>query len=227
MSVEQRLVEVFQASGRFEPAPDLWNRVVHSIEEDRLHRVRIVRTTALILAAVATFATVVLVSIEDGRFGRQIHRPTLELLEVLGLTTLLVTLGPAIRRFGRNYAGDLWPRWSTLPDALLRLLDVAFYLVGAGYILLSTEFEFTERVFDGHLGDQLSDASIRVGGLLATFGVLHALTLFVLPLVALLDNSTRRGRTPPTWVALLLVACGGAGLLVMKMMVAIGLGDSG
>jgi hypothetical protein len=217
---------VFQTSDVVEPAPDLWNRVVHSIEEDRRHRRRVVRTVSAICAALAAFVIVGALSVQDGRFGRFLDRPTMEVLEVLALTTLLLALGPAIRRFGRGYASDMWPAGDAMPRALLRLLDVAFYLVGAGYILLSTELEFTDGLLAGRLADQLGEAAVRIGGLLLLFGVLHATTLFVLPIVALVHNSTRTGHRLPRWVVLVLIAVGLAALMVLQAAVGIGLSGS-
>lgn len=224
MNVEQRLIEVFQTSTRIEPTPDLFSRVLHSIEEDRRHRRRVVRTAAVIAAALAAVVAAGALSIEDGRFGRFVHRPTLAILEVVVLTTLLLVLGPAIRRFGRGYAADLWPPGATLPGALLRVLDVAYYLVGAGYVLVGTELQFEAGGPGDLLADQLSDASIRVGGLLLTLGLLHAVTFVVLPLVALVDNSTRTGRPVPRWVLLLLLLVALAVVPIAQAAVAIALG---
>ncbi len=206
MNVEQRLMQAFQASARIEPTADLFSRVVHSIEEDRRHRERVMHTIASLLAAVTAVVVAGALSIEDGRFGRFVHRPTMEALELLVLTTILVVLGPSIRRFGRGYAHDLWPRGAVTPDAMLRLLDLAYYLVGAGYVLLSTELAFTDGVTAGLLPEQLADAGYRIGGLVLTLGLLHAATLFLLPIVALIDNSTRRAVPVPRWVILLLLA---------------------
>lgn len=223
MNVEQRLIEVFRTSAVAEPEPDLWNRVVHSIEDDRRHRRRVVRTASIMLASLAAVVAVVVASIEDGNFGRYVHRPTMEVVEVLVLTILLLALGPAIRRFGRGYASDMWPAGASLPRALLRLLDIAFYLVGAGYILLSTRFEFADGLLDDRFAEQLNEATIRIGGLLLLSGVLHATTLFVLPIVALVDNSTRAGRALPRWILLILIALGLATAFVVQAAIGIAL----
>lgn len=223
MNVEQRLVEVFQTSERVEPTPDLFSRVVHSIEEDRRHRRRVVRTTAVLATTFLALVVAGALSIEgDGALVR-VHRPTLEILEAIALTTILVVLGPAIRRFGRNYAADLWPRGAQTPRLLLRLLDLAYYLVGAGYVLLSTEFQF--GTFDGLLAEQLGDASVRIGGLLLALGALHAATLFVLPLIAFVDNATRSGRRLPNWIILLLILIAVGAAFMLQM--AVGVGMSG
>jgi len=222
VNAEQRLIEVFQTSPRIEPTPDLFSRVVHSIEEDRRHRQRIVRTLVMLTAAAAAVVIVGALSMVDGTYHRVVHRPTMEALEAVVLVALVAALGPAIRRFGRNYAADLWPRGAVTPGALLRLLDLAYYLVGAGYILASTEFDFSDRLVDGRLADQIGDAAIRVGGLLLALGLLHATTLFLLPLIALVDNATRRSRAVPRWLWLFLIVIVTQILPVVAAVVAFG-----
>ena len=39
--VEQRLIDALRSTERVDPSPDLWSRVVHSIDEDRAHRRRV------------------------------------------------------------------------------------------------------------------------------------------------------------------------------------------
>jgi hypothetical protein len=207
MNVEQRLIEVFQTSPQVEPSPDLFSRVVHSIEEDRRHRRRIVRTTATALALLAALVAVGAMSFRDGpgRLQGHVDRPTMELLQWIALAVLLVALGPAIRRFGRGYASDLWPSDAVTPVALLRLMDVAYYLVGAGYILVTAEFQFADSLANDRLAEQLAGASVRLGGLLLVLGVLHATTLFALPLMAFVHNATRADTALPRWIWLLLI----------------------
>lgn len=227
MNVEQRLMQAFDAADRVEPSADLWSRVVHSIEEDRQHRLRVVRTATAAVAALTALVAAGALAIQDSPGNRQVfvHRPTMELLETIGLLALLLTLGPAIRRFGRGYANDLWPAGSVTPVALLRLMDVALYLVGVGYILLSAQFEFTTVLTSDRLAEQLADASIRAGGLLLALGVLHAHALFALPMIALIDNSTRMAKRLPRWLILLL----GATMLSIVPMIpaAVAIGLSG
>ena len=223
MNVEQRLIQAFEASARVEPTPDLFSRVVHSIEEDRRHRRRVIRTTAVSAATFVVLVVAGAMSIDGDGALLRVHRPTLEILEAIALATMLVLLGPAIRRFGRNYAADLWPPGAETPRLLLPLLDVAYYLVGAGYILLTTEFRFGAS--GGLLAEQLGDASVRIGGLLLALGALHATTLFVLPTIAFVDNATRAGKPLPRWIVLLLVVLAFGVAFVLQM--AIGVGMSG
>ena len=177
----------------------------------------------VLAAAAAAVVAVGALSVVDGQYGRFINRPTMEALEIVILIALLGAMGPAIRRFGRNFAADLWPRGAATPGAMLRLLDVAYYLVGAGYIFVTTEFDFSDGLLDNRLADQLADAGARIGGSLLLLGVLHASLLFLLPLVALVHNSTRRDAVVPRWVLLVVLAVGLGSLLALQAAVGIGM----
>lgn len=207
MSLEQRLSDAFRQAERVEPSPDLWSRVVHSIEEDRAHRRRLVGATAASAVMVAAVVLTGVLNVRDVPRGRAIDRDLMMVLELISVVTLTLVLGPAIRRFGRHYAEDLWPTATRFATRLLRLLDIAYGLVFAGYILLTT------RVGGENLiEEQLADAALRVGGLLLLMGVLHALTLMALPVAALIDNATRRGRPLPRWLVI-----GGVVFLVVNV----------
>ena len=200
MNIEQRLTTALRHVDDVEPSPDLWSRVLHSIDEERRHRQRVVATAGAIVASLAAVAVVAAVALRESGHGQYVHRPTMEVLEIVVLGILVLVLGPAISRFGRGFAADLWPVGSATPPALLRLLDLAYFLVFSGYILLTTRFEFGFEWRAVTLGEQLGDAAVRIGGLLLLIGVLHALTIVALPVVALIDNSTRAGKPLPRWM---------------------------
>ncbi len=197
MSLEQRLSDAFRQTERIQPTPDLWSRVVHSIEEDRAHRRRVLGAAAASVAMLAAVVLTGLLNVRDVARGRAIDRELMMVLELVSVTALALVLGPAIRRFGRNYAEDLWPSRPAVAIGLLRLLDIAYGLVFSGYIFLTTRIGG-----ENLLQEQLADAALRVGGLLLVMGVLHAVTLMVLPIVALVDNSTWRGRALPKWLVI-------------------------
>jgi hypothetical protein len=206
VSVEERLVNALRATDRVEPSPDLWSRVLHSIEEDRIHRRRVITSFAISIAVVAGLVVVGLLNVIDTPSGRQVRIPAMELIETIALIALVAVLGPAIRRFGRGYAHDLWRTTPDMPNALLRLLDVAYLLVFGGYILLTTYFDFGRSTIA--IGEQVEDLFRRVGGLVLTMGLLHAATIMALPLIALVSNSTRVGRKLPRWAVAILVLVG-------------------
>jgi len=220
MNVEERLVSALRAADEVEPSPDLWSRVVHSIEEDRAHRRRVITSGIAALAAVAGLLVVCVLALADGPFGRQVRLPAMELIETAALVLLVAVLGPAIRRFGRGYAGDLWPASPVTATALLRLLDVAYLLVFSGFILMTVEFDFGPSGVVA--AEQFQAAGERLGGLVLIMGLLHAATIIVLPVVALVSNSTRAGRALPRWLVIVL-ALAGIGLGIQVLMSLLGL----
>jgi protein-S-isoprenylcysteine O-methyltransferase Ste14 len=230
MNVEQRLLRAFEEVDRLEPSADLWTRVVHSIDEDRAHRRRVIRSIVTTVAALLAVVAIAIASMRDGVYGAHVERWVMECLEFIGLTVVVLVMGPAVRRFGRNYALDLFPTQEVLGTKLLGLLDVAYYLVFAGYILLSTQFEFrlgiAGRPASQDLAQQLHEASVRLGGLLLTMGLLHALALVVLPIVALVHNSTRRGRPLPRWLrsagTLVTILAAGLALIIVLQLLVLG-----
>lgn len=225
MNIEQQLTRALRSADRVEPSADLWSRVLHSIEEDRAHRRRVLISTAVTAAVVVSLVVVGAAGSTDGPLGRFVRPPVLEVIETVLLVVLVVVLGPAIRRFGRGFADDLWTTSPTIPKALLGLLDVAYALVFSGFILLTADFQvtgtvptdrlgcFAADVICRSLGSQLESTAGRVGGLLLTMGVLHAFTLAALPVVALVSNSTRRGRRLPKWLVV--------GFVVLVVLIAV------
>jgi hypothetical protein len=208
VNIEQRLVDALRSVDRVDPSADLWSRVVHSIEEDRAHRRRVVESFASIVLTTAGLALLGILNVVDTPSGNQVRLGVMELIETIVLVLLVTVLGPAIRRFGRGYAHDLWRSTPDIPTALVRLLDLAYLLVFGGYILLTAHVDFDSATID--VARQLEDLGWRAGGLLLAMGVLHAATIMTLPVVALIANSTRSGRPLPRWLTVVLVV--GAGL---------------
>ena len=216
MTVEQRLTDALKHIDRVEPSDDLWSRVVHSIDEDRRHRRQVVVSTCVTIATIVVLTAIGALFLIDGPRGRYVRPGVFELLVTVSLVVLVGVLGPAIRRFGRGYASDLWPTSPSTAIGLLRLLDVAYLLVFAGFILASADLTFAEAdpgqsaclVADPAcqtLAGQLQVAATRIGGLLLTMGVLHGATIVVLPVLALVSNSTKAGRALPKWITVALV----------------------
>jgi hypothetical protein len=171
----------------------------------------VIGTATTVTAALTALVLVGALSVTGAPGGRFVDRWMMAILELIAAATLVIALGPAIRRFGRGYAEDLWPVGAAMPSALLRVLDLAYYLVFAGYVLVTVDVDGGAT-----LAGQLSDAAQRLGGLLLIMGLLHGATLVALPIVALIDTSTRRRRPLPRWFVWLCVALtiSGAPLLV-------------
>ena len=208
MTLERRIKEALSAMDEVQPSIDLWARVSVSIDEDRLRRRRV---RFLLLSIATVVATLVAagwwfrVETTIGRWG--IDWRAMEVLESLVLVLLVVTLGPAIRRFGDGYAGAIFRSNPETGDRFIRLLDVAYYLVFCGFVLMTAEFERPVAAGWG-VGEQLGEATSRIGGLLMAMGLLHAVTILVLPLVGLVFTAVWRQRRLPRWVNLLLLIVG-------------------
>ena len=172
----------------------------------------------------AALVVVAALNVDDTPTGTQVDPAALELVETLALVCLVLTIGPAIRRFGRGYAYDLWCTTPDLPRSLLRLLDVAYALVFSGYILLTASLDFDRSSILA--AEQIEGLCVRVGGLLLTMGLLHAITIMSLPLMALISNSTRAGRPLPRWVVGLLALIGVAVGVAAVLIFTVGVGSS-
>lgn len=227
MNVEQRLLQALRTADRVEPSADLWSRVVHSIEEDRAHRRRVVASTLITAATVAALLVVGVLGLTDGPAGRFVRLPLMVMVETIALVVLVAVLGPAIRRFGRGYAADLWPATPATATALVKLLDLAYVLVFTGFILMTAQLDLDAPAHAGEclladvdcltVASQVRSAAERIGGLMLIMGLLHGVTIVVLPVVALVSNSTRRGRPLPRWLTVVLVLAGvGIGFVMVN-----------
>lgn len=225
-NTERRLIDALQAATSVEPSDDLWSRVVHSIEEDRAHRRRVVSAAFVGVVAFVGLVVLMLLGLTDGRLGRQVRLPVMEAVDTIALAAIVVLLGRAVARFGRGYATDLWPQAPAMATALVRLLDVAYALVFGGYILLTAELDFGASSVV--VAEQIQSLGYRIGGLLVTMGVLHGLTIMVLPIVALISNSTRTGHKLPRWLVTGLVVVGiPVGFVLFMMTIGLVMGGGG
>lgn len=195
MTVERRLADALHGADAYAPSADLFAKVQRSITEDRAHRRRIQRIVLAVAGglAIAGGWIAAFIDISDG----SVSMPwwSLELLTTAVMATLVIALGPAIRRFGRILVDEVFAGASNTSDTFLRLLDIAYYLVFGAYLLMSTSFSpATEwRV---SFASQVEFELIRVGGLLLLLGVLHAINIASLPFVGLIhaSNMWRAGR---------------------------------
>lgn len=107
----------------------------------------------------------------------------LELVVAGLLVTILLVLGPLIKRFGKAFAADIFRSNPRTGKSYLVLMDFAYYLIFVAFILFTISFErdagWTQEVG----ADQLESASVRVGGMLLLMGILHGLNVIGLPLI--------------------------------------------
>jgi hypothetical protein len=189
MTFEEQLSETLRRADGYAPSPDLFARVQRSIEEDIAHRRRIRRVVATGAAGVAAVSLYLaaLVDVVDGQLVMAWWSA-----EVLGtsiLVVLILVLGPLIRRFGKTYVGDVFWAGPRTGKRFLVLLDLAYYLIFMGYVLVTARFDSAI---------ELADVPTRIAGLLLIMGVLHGLTIFSMPVIGLVFSSTWRRKVRAT-----------------------------
>jgi hypothetical protein len=197
MSVEQLLRQTLHRADTYEVSPDLFARVQRSIEEDRAHRrrVRLVIGWAIVGVLSMAVSLVAMAEVVDGR----VTWPwwSLELLTAAILITLILIVGPLIRRFGRIFASSVFAANPSTAQHFLRVLDVAYYLVFSAFVVIETQVVPRNEWLgpDGtivHLG-RLAQ---RIGGMLLLMGVLHAITIATLPVLGVVFSSIWRQLLP-------------------------------
>jgi hypothetical protein len=240
MTIEQRLTEALRATADFAPSPDLYSRVSRSIEEDRAHRRRIWfwgLVSALITISIAIF---LFLNVKRAPSGLVAPGWVFEVSETVILITVIVVFGPMLRRLGGVYVGEVFHLGAEQGVRFVRLIEIAFYLNGLGYVLVTSDLVHLE--FNLALGPALAESGERIGLALAGLGLGHAQNLALLPVLGLFYNAVRRrviraqagADAPPsspvavradrlvTAIAFTLAALGMAGVLVL-----IGLGLGG
>ena len=98
------------------------------------------------------------------------------------LVAVVVVLGPLIKRFGRSYAGDIFRANPRTGKSYLVLMDVAYYLIFAAFIL----FTVTVRPpleWELEMAAVFENQVVRLGGMLLLMGILHGLNVLTLPII--------------------------------------------
>ena len=192
MTMEQRLRDAMRATETYEPSRDLFAKVQRSIDEDTQHRRR-VRTIVVGIVAFVVAIGVWLAAWWNPQPGAA-SLPWWSIVSaaVAIEIAIVIVVGPAIRRFGRIYADDIFRTGVGTGGRFLTLLDVAYYLVFAGFVLFSIPLE-PDPSWTGPSGVAavVQEESARIGLLLLLMGILHAITIFVLPFAGLVFASTR------------------------------------
>jgi hypothetical protein len=197
VSLQQLLHDTLHEADAYAPSPDLFQRVQRSIEEDRAHRrrMRLAATLAVVGVALVAAYLVAMAEVVDGRLTWPWW--SLELLTNAVLVVIIMVLGPLIRRFGRIYSSAVFVANPPTARRFLALLDVAYYLVFTAFVLIEARIEADPAwLRPGGLAVQAEHLVGRVGGMLILMGVLHSITIVVLPLLGLVfADGWRRG--PP------------------------------
>lgn len=191
MTVEQLLTDALRGADAYEPSPDLFAKVQRSITEDAIHRSRLRKVLAWSAAGVVAAAAWVAAFLEVRDGVATMPWWALEVLTAAVLVTIVVVFGPLIRRFGIVLTDEVFRSTETTSLRFLAVLDIAYYLVFTGIVLMSTSFS-PAAGWGGRLTGQLEWEIERLAVVLLVMGVLHAITIAVLPVIGLIFASTAR-----------------------------------
>jgi hypothetical protein len=181
-----------EAVALVEPSADLFERVVLSIEDDRMLR-RQRRRRALIVALMAAAGgAVVASSAELDKGALLMDWWILELLWFVLMVGLALWLGPFIRRFGKSYAADVFRANPRTGKSFIVLMDVAYYLVFFAYILFNVRFQPDGDWSETVSAEQLRSTTVRIGGILLIVGLLHGLNVLSLPVMGRIFTLNRQ-----------------------------------
>lgn len=196
-TLEDRLHAALSAEARSRPpSPDLFNRVVGSIEADRRRRRGAVRVLLGWAVGVAVVTPLVLLLTPTDQNGMHMPWWILELATTLVLIAIALWLGPFIKRFGRAYAADVFHDNPLTGKSYIVLTDIVYYLIFAAYIMFTVQFapqagwdnEYTGEV----TAQQLRSEVARIGGILLVIGILHGLNIILMPALGRLFSLNRR-----------------------------------
>jgi hypothetical protein len=190
MSVERRVSEALQATGDYQPSIDLYARLSGSIAETRAHRRRVRWTVAAVC-----FETLLLAGflVSVARFGPDglegFPSWSLQLAMVFVLLSVLVAMGPTVRRLGTPLIEEVFRMSPETGRAFSRLLDIAYYLFFTGGILNGVRLDDLGATVDvAHLSGPVQ----AVAAFLTFLGVAHIANLAVLPLLGLIFSAVTR-----------------------------------
>jgi hypothetical protein len=183
------------ASSPTTPSPDLFERVLDSIDADRRRR-----RTGLLVAAGATalvaLTTVAVLTLTPRSPNGALAMPwwILEVATTLVLVAIALWLGPFIKRFGRAYAADVFHDNPLTGKSYIVLTDIVYYLIFAAFILMTANFapiwnnEFTGLVTP----EQVQASVLRIGAILLVIGILHGVNIVLMPVLGRLFSLNRK-----------------------------------
>ena len=194
MSLEELLTDTLHAADGYDASPDLFAKVQRSIEEDRAHRHRVRAVISWLALGALVITGYVLAAIRTDNGQVDMSYTSLEVLVTTVMVVVVVVMGPAIRRFGRTYERAVFAGSPETGTQVLTLLDIAYYLIFGGYIVMSLMFEPPQDLAwpDREFSDMLVFEAVRLGGLLLLMGVLHVALLIALPVVGLVHSANLR-----------------------------------
>jgi hypothetical protein len=191
--LEERLRDALVGgAAQVQESPDLFARVVLSIEDDRTRRRQRWRGAAILGCLLGALGAVLFAVIDLNEGELLMDWWILELLTTLFLFGLALWLGPFIKRFGRSYAADVFRANPSTGKSFIVLTDVAYYLIFLSFILFTVTFDLPSD-WDGVVnGVQLKHEVSRVAGIVLIMGLLHGFNILALPVVGRLFTLNRR-----------------------------------
>jgi hypothetical protein len=193
MTVEARLRDAFLAeAAQVAESPDLFARVVLSIEDDRRRRRRFRRVLVGAGLGLAALGALIAAFIDVRQGEPLMDWWVLELITTGVLIGLALYLGPLIKRFGKAYAADVFRANPRTGKSFIVLTDIAYYLIFCSYILFTLTFELKGNWASVVNGAQLKDEVSRVAGIVLIIGLLHGVNLLALPVIGRLLTLNRQ-----------------------------------
>jgi hypothetical protein len=193
--LEDRLADALRGPAQApRPSPDLFARVMDSIDSDRRRRRRLRLALAASAALLVAAATAVALVSQSTEGVTAMPWWTVEIVTNAILVAIALWLGPFIKRFGRAYAADVFHDNPLTGKSYIVLTDIVYYLIFAAYILFFIQLE---RSPDWGFGDAVSAAQVRlslvrIGGILLVIGILHGLNIVLMPVLGRLFSLNRR-----------------------------------
>jgi type III secretory pathway component EscS len=193
MAMEDRLRSALHdGAAAVQDSPDLFARVLLSIDDDRLRRRRRARSIAIVACLVGA-AIALTVAVTEPREGKLLMDWwILELMTTVLLVVIALWLGPFIKRFGKSYAADVFRANPRTGKSFILLTDIAYYLIFLSYILFTVSYEPRSGWSETVNAQQLQHETARVAGILLIIGLLHGLNLLALPVMGRLLTLNRR-----------------------------------
>lgn len=188
MTIEGRVRDAFAVADAFEPSPDLFARVRGSIEEDRAYRRRRARVLLAVTAWIAVLAIVLMAGWAAD--GTRLPFWAIQVTSTALMVSVVVVGGPVIRRYGERFEAAVFHADPATGSHVLRLLDIAYYLVFGAYVLMTLRFAPT--VPWAGTGRIIGEELDRIGGLLLLMGLMHAALVLALPVVGLVFTANER-----------------------------------
>jgi hypothetical protein len=191
--LEDRITRALGSSATT-PSPDLFERVLDSIEADRRRRRTAVAAGGTAAAAVALVTVAVLALTPRSNGALAMPWWILEVGTTVVLVAIAVWLGPFIKRFGRAYAADVFHDNPLTGKSYIVLTDIVYYLIFAAFILMTANFApVWNNQFTGVVtAEQVQASVVRIGAILLVIGLLHGVNIVLMPVLGRLFSLNRK-----------------------------------